>query len=1199
MKQVRKRNIITSLFTVTGVLLSSLNLLPSTNNGYLLMGSTKAEAATFTKGFDPQEKKSEVLSTKSDTVKVVNANDWWKNGKCNAGIVDISFYAPANINISEIIITRPGLPHLTIEVPPVDNWKGRANTIKVADYKRMFSSSYEPTWDDIKKTTHYTVTDNADPSKKTVQYAIHQDLTIEKGQYVTIENALSYCSAYPPGTTQPLSIKLVGKVQAGGFCEDRARYSQPAIFAGGSGERKLSRPSIGSLKEIAAKYTTKTRVPLLYYSPIDATDERYLGFVANENYPQNRILARLESYKDSHGDPVDASKVVSKEGPRTLSAEEKRNGVSTYVTAAIPDAQSRDRSQLFRQIPGQSSFNTIGKETGWVVNALAYNPEDNWLYGISQGRVGNHSSPYSEPAGYQGKFYTITKDDPCFPAGHLLQIHPVTGEVKNLGRVTAPGTNNYAFQGKENTTTPNDLWGGINVGTFTKNGQYVVSNASTSGTGALYSVNINNVTAQPINNAQKWINTSKRLTSDWWPDSFLRGPDYGRNKDRSGRAWSEDYTPLYVPEQANNGFTKKQHIAGDYIWGIQNGWNSDVAKDVKKVFIERINTLDGTVHRWDISGLRTRAGQSIPSGHQWGKAWAAGNSILGFGTASSGATADQIQIQITNPESNNPAFSLVSRDSLAPKSYNSNGTSSISVDENVVDLEIRKTRKDISETEVIWDIEVKNVSKDTTSSGFIAYDTIPKDFVVTELQSNNSSTPIPAGTTNKSFSVGNWSAYVGTPIANGNTVVEAIHGQLEPGNSAILTIKATRKNNSLPTDCVENVAGVIGFDRDPNTKHVTVDNSGLDEFGNKTNGEYGDVDRYRKDKDGKLREYGDITSDNYCKASITVEKRIVEPGQEKTEHDQRTFPADANTAGWEFTTNSGEQKVLLDGLEGKTFTDANLQERTPQSQSVLKTSNGTESDKKGTAKWLVKSSADVKDVSLTESQQEGFSLVKQTDIKNAKCTYTTGIGTTPKNLEFTNVESPSNPGVKFNIPFNKRKGADITCVFDNAKLENKGKVTVKKAEYDPKMDKPTVLENLGGAEFSVYAANTDKSSPDYTKVLHSIKYEENQEDHGLSFEVKPGQTYFLVETKAPTGLSLLPQPLKLETYLDNDAVKVRTDNTLSGTVQGQDNSITITVNDVKTGNLPRSGGPGISLFGILALGLFGVTTTLIRRQHNV
>ncbi|WP_216395909.1 DUF6923 family protein [Arcanobacterium phocae] len=1100
---------------------------------------------------------------------------------------------PANMTVKSIKISRV---NLALYTPPTTSYLGKVPTLQVADYYRMYDENYQPTWDDIKKHSKLTF---SQVDKNTIQINALEEIKAEQNQSIKIENAASYCSTLPP-RDEALTIEISGEMQAGGFCEDRARYSQPVIFAGGSGERGFNKLSPKSLKEISAEYTTRTRVPLLYYSPLNGKDSQNLGFVENEKDPQNRILARLESYKDSHGDPVDASKVVSKEGPRTLSAEEKRNGVSTYVTAAIPDAQSRDRSQLFQQIPGQSSFNTIGKETGWVVNALAYNPDDNWLYGISQGRVGNHSSPYSAPAGYQGKFYTITKDDPCFPAGHLLQIHPKTGEVRNLGRITEPGSGNYAFQGKENTTTPNDLWGGINVGTFTKNGQYVVSNASTSGTGALYSVNINNVTAQPVNNAQQWITMDKRLDNDWWYQSGpYRVPQIGRFKDRSGRAWSEDYTPLYVPEKANNVFTKKQRIAGDFIWGIQNGWNSLDERGAKKVFIERINTLDGTVHRWDISGLRTRAGQSIPTGHQWGKAWAAGNSILGFGTASSGATADQIQIQIANPESNSPAFSLVSRDSLAPKSYNSNGTSSITADENIVDLEIRKTRKDISETEVIWDIEVKNVSKDTTSSGFIAYDTIPKDFVVTELQSNNSSTPIPAGTTNKSFSVGNWSAYVGTPITNGNTVVEAIHGQLEPGNSTVLTIKATRNNNSLPSDCVENVAGVIGFDRDPNTKHVTVDDSGLDEFGNKTNGEYGDVDRYRKDKDGKLREYGDVTSDNYCKASITVEKRIVEPGQEKTGHDQRTFPADANTAGWEFTTDSGEQKVLLDGLEGKTFTDQNLQERSLQSKSVLKTSNGTESDKKGTAKWLVKSSQEVQNVSLTERQQEGFSLMKQTDTKNAKCTYTTGIGTTPKNLEFTNVESPSNPGVKFNIPFNKRKGADITCVFDNAKLENKGKVTVKKAEYDPNTDKPTVLENLGGAEFSVYAANTDKSSPDYTKVLHSIKYEENQEDHGLSFAVKPGETYFLVETKAPTGLSLLPQPLKLETYLDKDAVKVRTDNTLSGTVQGQDNSITITVNDVKTGNLPRSGGPGISLFGILALGLFGVATTLIRRQHNV
>ncbi|MGV9190013.1 DUF6923 family protein [Arcanobacterium canis] len=154
---------------------------------------------------------------------------------------------------------------------------------------------------------------------------------------------------------------------------------------------------------------------------------------------------------------------------RELSPQETSEGSRSYVITSEPKTRDRYKSQLWYQPAGGGEFIRIGAQTGWVYNALAYNPQDNWLYAISQTRNGSG---------------TQEKEDPCFPSAHLLQINPLTGEVFDLGLVALRrGSSSSAFEDK-------DRYGGINAGVISANGTYVVSNSSTSGTRKLYKVAI-------------------------------------------------------------------------------------------------------------------------------------------------------------------------------------------------------------------------------------------------------------------------------------------------------------------------------------------------------------------------------------------------------------------------------------------------------------------------------------------------------------------------------------------------------------------------------------------------------------------------------------------------------------------------------------------------------------------------------------
>lgn len=481
----------------------------------------------------------------------------------------------------------------------------------------------------------------------------------------------------------------------------------------------LAQPGWSIVVELAVHATTGTKqIDTTVKSPIGPGELTYTSTPMKCNADSSPLDYTLDGvrYKDPYPRPSGTS--TTRMAPRQLTPEELQRGTTAYVTASIPGGQSRNGSQLYYQESITGAFKEIGGKTGWIINALAYNSQDNYLYAISQprdgikdvwtrdanGKITNTNN--TTPAG-QSIFF----EDPCYPAGHLLQIHPVTGEIVDLGRITEgagstmPNNTGYGFQGIYGQNWPNDLWGGINVGFFDANGTLWMANGSLSGTGALYKVDINNVTA--TTNFDFAANPGQRTPADYGTDNI---------GDTAWRAYAEDYAIL--PD------------APQYAWGIVNSWNSpDYWVTDKKVYLERIDLATGMSERFDITNLTTSTGAKISTGNQWSKVWVYGDGTLGLGTGSTGANNDIARISITNPGKYSPTFELMSIIKNAPGAYNTNGTSNGFATPFKTDLEIKKTlvRIDSTTNRTSWAIDVWNNGPHGISQ-FQVLDQVPSQY---------------------------------------------------------------------------------------------------------------------------------------------------------------------------------------------------------------------------------------------------------------------------------------------------------------------------------------------------------------------------------------------------------------------------------------------------------------------------------------
>lgn len=300
-----------------------------------------------------------------------------------------------------------------------------------------------------------------------------------------------------------------------------------------------------------------------------------------------------------------------------------------------------------------------------------------------------------------------------------------------------------------------------------------------------------------------------------------------------------------------------------------------------------------------------------------------------------------------------------------------------------------------------------------------------------------------------------------------------------------------------------------------------------------------------------------------CNGVVKVKKRIV---------DENGNVLEDGAPGWEFTLSAGGQDIIDPGNGDRV-------------RKSLKTTSSANEDR-GTASWNIMSEQE-QELTLVETQQLGFNLYKRND-KNAECTETRDGKT--ESIEVTN---DGEFGFKVKMSEKDKKLSSVFCVVDNYKQPETppGKLTFKKAQYDG--DKIVELPGLGGATFEIYRSK--EGQPDYSAgALYTIN------DEQLSIEVKTTGTFFLVETKAPKGLNLLAQPVKFEISVDETTkkYKISAGSTSSGQIQvsGDGDKMILTVADTTAGELPKTGGYGVGLLGLIGAVLAGAGLLLGRRK---
>lgn len=160
---------------------------------------------------------------------------------------------------------------------------------------------------------------------------------------------------------------------------------------------------------------------------------------------------------------------------------------------------------------------------------------------------------------------------------------------------------------------------------------------------------------------------------------------------------------------------------------------------------------------------------------------------------------------------------------------------------------------------------------------------------------------------------------------------------------------------------------------------------------------------------------------------------------------------------------------------------------------------------------------------------------------------------------------------------------------------NAGKLRLQKAEYKPREDKSEILPHLGGAKFDLYPA-TQAGKVDYSAKPREIATTD-------AFDITSG-VYFLIEKKSPQGLSLLPSAVRIEIVEQQGKLKALVEDGVQFIVKVDNpeddgnNLITVTVNNVHTGNLPHTGGAGVWWpAGIAAAMILGGLGWVRRKQQ--
>lgn len=422
----------------------------------------------------------------------------------------------------------------------------------------------------------------------------------------------------------------------------------------------------------------------------------------------------------AYADPYQEADLATALPKRPLSTNEQYGGTKVYISENTDKAQiGQAPTSLRMQGKGVKDANEIGASQ-WSYNGLAFDARDNWLYAVSNKRQGENAN--------------------CYPAGHLLQINPVNGKVRNLGALRGlEGGDIFSSAVDENGRQALDRLQ-INSGSF-YDGYLYVSSSTETGSKKIYRI------TPPSQGGFKH------------GEPVVERTLYG--------AYSSDYVQLPGQHQ--------------FLWGMIGSeakkrvpnWHKLSRFTTNNMIVERIDLRTGNTDYFEIpeEKAKTISGKKPANPKEWGKAWSYGNGNLGFGAEgidSRDATA--LRLEVKNGGSNTPEFKVLevmsgfSQAENSDSSSNSTRTGFLESDLSVNKKQLVGNLNSIDQERVdvlkrqgantsgyyYWLIDVKNLGPGA-SSGSLIHELLPDVFDPTSIRFtakglsrnlSNTSTPV-------------------------------------------------------------------------------------------------------------------------------------------------------------------------------------------------------------------------------------------------------------------------------------------------------------------------------------------------------------------------------------------------------------------------------------------------------------------------
>ncbi|AGE37409.1 VWA domain-containing protein [Corynebacterium urealyticum] len=299
-----------------------------------------------------------------------------------------------------------------------------------------------------------------------------------------------------------------------------------------------------------------------------------------------------------------------------------------------------------------------------------------------------------------------------------------------------------------------------------------------------------------------------------------------------------------------------------------------------------------------------------------------------------------------------------------------------------------------------------------------------------------------------------------------------------------------------------------------------------------------------------------------CAGTVSLQKSVVTPDGKA--------PDEPKLDGWEFTAQT-KGNNLLD----------------PDGKRVNQTTGKT--DDRGSLTFNLETDApDQKPkVRISEKQQAGHSLLRQKQSDGSEayavCTAHSNKGGQAKQVI---VRTPADSADSFELEVDA--DSIVNCSVVNQMDPEKGYFRVEKVNENG--------DPLDGSSFEVWRADSTGTKPTGDKPVWRT---------GDESKVRMEQgDYVLIETEAPGGYSLLPQPIAFRIGLDGvkQTIELTGKQGASFVLEyGQDKKPERTgtfmkVANVTVGELPKTGGYGVGLVGLIGAALAGAGLLLGRRK---